>query len=551
MPEARLPANSSASSLRNVALRSVSSLMGLQLVSRLFTFALNQALVRIASPQTFGTASIQFELVLSTILFLSREGVRNSLLRVDGDSTSSKNSDEETRIRAIQTSNLALLPFYSGLPISGLVAGIYLYFSSMETREQPYFVLSIAVYVLAATIELLCEPLHTRTMQQLNSALRFRAEGLGVVSKTAITFIVLWYDSGRRSTPPSFGLTAFALGQLTYSAMVFCVYASEYGMSVKHSPDSKTTAAAKQTRISFFDDKLVTVAVAMTGQSVVKHFLTEGDKLVISKFSPLKDQGGYAIAVNYGSLVARILLQPIEETSRFFFSRTLSSTSPSHTALVSASTTLNSLLLFYSHMALFLVSLARPYLSIVFTALLPQRYLSTSAPSILAAWIWYIPVLAVNGVLEAFVSSIATVSDVRSQSKWMTAFSLLYLVATVVLYKAAGIGDSALVYANMVNLSARIIYCVRVVDVYFKRHIPQNKSEGGSSTTPWKDCIPPYPVLTYFAVAWSVTRASNQIFKVEHVVGTLGKRGLLSSAIVAHCAVGAVAGILGLVVWLV
>jgi oligosaccharide translocation protein RFT1 len=38
----------------------------------------------------------------------------------------------------------------------------------------------------------------------------------------------------------------------------------------------------------------------MASQSVVKHFLTEGDKFLISRLSPLEDQGGYAIASNYG-----------------------------------------------------------------------------------------------------------------------------------------------------------------------------------------------------------------------------------------------------------
>ena len=38
----------------------------------------------------------------------------------------------------------------------------------------------------------------------------------------------------------------------------------------------------------------------MTSQSLVKHFLTEGDKFLVSFWSPLRDQGGYAIAVNYG-----------------------------------------------------------------------------------------------------------------------------------------------------------------------------------------------------------------------------------------------------------
>ncbi|KAH9172073.1 hypothetical protein EDB89DRAFT_1014056 [Lactarius sanguifluus] len=43
----------------------------------------------------------------------------------------------------------------------------------------------------------------------------------------------------------------------------------------------------------------------MTAQSVVKHLLTEGDKLLISRLSPLTDQGSYAIASRYCSLVVR------------------------------------------------------------------------------------------------------------------------------------------------------------------------------------------------------------------------------------------------------
>jgi oligosaccharide translocation protein RFT1 len=54
---------------------------------------------------------------------------------------------------------------------------------------------------------------------------------------------------------------------------------------------------------SYFDPELLNLSMAMTGQSVVKHFLTEGDKFLVSRLSPLEDQGGYAIASNYGALV--------------------------------------------------------------------------------------------------------------------------------------------------------------------------------------------------------------------------------------------------------
>lgn len=35
-------------------------------------------------------------------------------------------------------------------------------------------------------------------------------------------------------------------------------------------------------------------------QSVVKHVLTEADRIAVGIICPLEDQGGYAIAMNYG-----------------------------------------------------------------------------------------------------------------------------------------------------------------------------------------------------------------------------------------------------------
>lgn len=50
----------------------------------------------------------------------------------------------------------------------------------------------------------------------------------------------------------------------------------------------------------YFDPALLHLSGVMTLQSVVKHLLTEGDKFIVSRLSPLADQGGYAIASNYG-----------------------------------------------------------------------------------------------------------------------------------------------------------------------------------------------------------------------------------------------------------
>lgn len=141
-------------------LSSASLLVALQLLSRAFTFILNQALLRFVSPQAFGTASIQFELLLSTILFLSREGFRNALLRAWPREESSKKDGLITV--SPQVANLAIMPTIIGVPLSVFLAYGYKATCSEATRHQPYFDQAVTVYAGAAVIELLSEPMHIR-----------------------------------------------------------------------------------------------------------------------------------------------------------------------------------------------------------------------------------------------------------------------------------------------------------------------------------------------------------------------------------------------------
>ena len=85
-------------------------------------------------------------------------------------------------------------------------------------------------------------------------------------------------------------------------------------------------------------------------------------------------------------------------------------------ALAHASNVLLSILSVQVIVSLLLVSLGPPYMTILLHLLLPARYLSTNAPKLLVAWIWYIPVLAFNGVLEAFMASVSTSVDLSRQS---------------------------------------------------------------------------------------------------------------------------------------
>ena len=240
------------------SLVNASSLVLLQLFSRAFTFGLNQALVRLATPQTFGTAAIQFELLLSTILFLSREGVRNALLRA-----SVKEKKKDSNVALVE--NVALIPVFLGVPVSGLTALVYVQFASTATASQPHFHLSVAVYAVAAVLELLSEPLYIRAQNELKLNIRVRAEGTAVVSKSIITFLVLAFASAE------WALVAFAAGQAAYGLSLLVVFLGAYKGEINYIPKRVRAKLHGKYVILLFDIRSLSDPTSLQTQSAPRH----------------------------------------------------------------------------------------------------------------------------------------------------------------------------------------------------------------------------------------------------------------------------------------
>ncbi|KAK4688230.1 oligosaccharide translocation protein RFT1, partial [Tremellales sp. Uapishka_1] len=417
------------------------SLVLLQLLSRLLTFTLNQSLVRLASPEVFGTAAIQFDLIGSTILFLSREGIRNALLRT-------KRVDENGDISAADA-RLSIVPFRLGLLVTLVVSSIYLYSAPLSTTTQPSFHLALSLYILSALVELLIEPLYIRSLRAVPSKIhvRVQAEGGMAIVKAVVTVASLVglekYWGGK-------ALLGFALGQLTGSVWLAARYIWEFQETtsllwVSISKDEKR-----------YNGETLALAVANTRQSLVKHVLTEADRIAVGRISPLSDQGGYAVAMNYGSLIARIIFQPLEETLQLFFSSSLAnpSTIPLLTFVLHAS----------SHLLLLLPAFLPPLLPPILPFLLPRRYLSTSAPSTLETYLcWYLPLLSLNGLLESFHTASATPDQVKNQARWMIASSAVFVVSLYSLTRLEGVitTEQALIYSSCSSMIVRIAYAYR------------------------------------------------------------------------------------------
>lgn len=128
-------------------------------------------------------------------------------------------------------------------------------------------------------------------------------------AKAVATLIVV--RTGREGS----GLLGFGVGQVVYSLVLLAGFSRIVGRSnltwtlrrISSPPAPPTTANEGNsksdlatTKGTYFDSRLTTFSWALTKQSVVKQFLTEGDKIVVGRLSNLENQGGYAVALNYG-----------------------------------------------------------------------------------------------------------------------------------------------------------------------------------------------------------------------------------------------------------
>lgn len=222
----------SAPNLLSASLSSARSLVALQLLSRIVTFSLNNALLRFASPEVFGTAAIQFDLIGSTLLFLSREGIRGALLRSRrGNSDEGDDGEEEKKMKEERNQgrsrqhdlNLSLVPLPIFLTLAIVIVPLYLRSSSLTTTSQPFFLPSLLLHLLGYLLELLSEPYHIRLQSDLNLRVRVRAEGAAVIAKAVGTLAVVLIWGERKA------LLAFGVGQVAYGGVLLGKFAIEFG----------------------------------------------------------------------------------------------------------------------------------------------------------------------------------------------------------------------------------------------------------------------------------------------------------------------------------
>ncbi|KAF9349012.1 Oligosaccharide translocation protein rft1 [Mortierella sp. AD094] len=603
------------SSILSSSVQGASYLVLLQFVSRMLTFSLNQVLLRFTSAETLGIASVQLELLLNTILFLSREGVRCAAIRVSDDPDTAAEPESRTTEGDEKISTAALRPdteayklqklvnmVYAPIPVGALMTFLAVgYFLSQVDKsseiEYPGYRLSIYLYGFSALIELLAEPMFMVAQYRLWVRTRVSVEGTAVLVRCLLTCALTVYgarsavvESSSTSNKNTMGVLAFAIAQFVYGLMILGGFLMAFWSksTERRNHDRQRVAAAEtkylghksphvaeemEDRIDdfvslkallprklirvgkngrpeyfYFDTHLLKLSKTLTAQSLLKHILTEGDKMLMARFTGPSAQGEYAFVVNYGSLIARILFQPMEEISRTLFSRLLSDVGPASSETSSSkktssgTTTTNThnvteaqranlllsrnllltIMKFHVLLGSIFIAFGTHYTATLIDLVVGGKWSrNTNAPAVLSLYCWYVPIMGLNGITEAVVQAVASEKELGVLSYWMVGFSAVFCSTGAFLMGVMDLGAIGIVLANCINLSIRIIWSMWFLSGYYGRYIPVESGAGSSQSSspskhqrfsyvPWRNIIPRPMVLAAFGAAYAVTSASEQ-----------------------------------------
>ncbi|KAH6674067.1 Rft protein-domain-containing protein [Halenospora varia] len=461
-------------------------LIGLQVGSRALTFVVNQILLRYLSPALLGI-STQLEVYSITVLFFARESLRVAIQRQTDDSQDEPRLRDEKppkghvngRTAAGKTQaivNLAYVSIPLGVLFAVGFAWLYLLSDVAQTAnlETTHFHSALAIYGLAAIWELFAEPCFVVAQYKSQFKIRAASEATATLLRCLTTCgSAIWASRTGRDL----GILPFAIGQATYALSLWLVYnwrlwsmASTEDFSMKPTPIFSSNPSAYL--LSYFSRPLLALGASIFVQSIVKHVLTQGDTFLIAYLASPIDQGIYALANNYGGLLARLILQPVEESSRNYFGKLLSTVDgqPSKDAISKAKTSLSSLLRAYILLSVCVLSVGPTIAPLLLNLVAGPRWAASGAGEVLATYCYYIPLLAINGVTEAFVSSVATESDVNRQSLWMLAFSAGFGGGAFVFLRLLQLGAQGLVWANVLNMAFRIVWSSTFISSFLRHH---------------------------------------------------------------------------------
>nr|XP_012627038.1 protein RFT1 homolog isoform X1 [Microcebus murinus] len=472
------------------AARLASSGLLMQVLFRLITFVLNAFILRFLSKEIVGVVNVRLTLLYSTTIFLAREAFRRACLSGGAQQDWS------------QTLNLVWLTVPLGVFWSLFLGWVWLQLLEVPDPDViPHYRTGVVLFGLSAVVELLGEPFWVLAQAHMFIKLKVITESLSVILKSVLTaFLVLWV--------PHWGLYIFSLAQLFYTTILVLCYVI-YFTKLLSSPESTKQQTLPVSRITdllpsitrsrnFVNWKEAKLTWSFFKQSFLKQILTEGERYMMTFLNILNfgDQGVYDIVNNLGSLVARLIFQPIEESFYIFFAKVLEREKHAtlqkqkegegqirrflqlvihRTSYLSpwpqedfavAAMVLESLLKLALLAGLTITVFGFAYSQLALDIYGGAMLSSGSGPVLLRSYCLYVLLLAINGVTECFTFAAMSKEEVDRYNVTMLALSSSFLVLSCILTHWCG--SVGFILANCFNMGIRITQSLFFIHRYYR-----------------------------------------------------------------------------------
>ncbi|XP_068598864.1 man(5)GlcNAc(2)-PP-dolichol translocation protein RFT1 [Brachionichthys hirsutus] len=484
--------------LRNVSTLASYNVM-LQVMLRGVTFSLNAFTLRFVSKELIGVVNVRLTLLYSTLVFLSREAFRRACLsRVS-----------ETRHRWRQIINLLWLTLPLGVMWAALLAAVWLWLLELpDPHAVPHYGAAVVLFGLSGVQELLAEPLWVLAQVHMFVRLKVVSESLATVAKCAVTVLLVVFAS-------DWGLYIFSAAHLVYTGLLVLCYAVYFIHFLGSEEASKknfplhSVAELLPRRADgepLVDWTLARLTWSFFKQSFLKQILTEGERYVMTFFNVLSfgDQGVYDLVNNLGSMVARFVFLPIEESFYIFFAKVLERgrdvKSQKQEEVAISAEVLECLLKLVLLIGLIITVFGYAYAHLVLDVYGGSLLSTGAGPTLLRCYSSYVLLLAVNGVTECFVFAAMSQKEVDEYNYVMLALSVSFLLLSYVLTGWAG--AVGFVLANCLNMGLRIMHSLLYIHRYFQP----------SRWKPLRGLLPSPFVLLTLGISAVVTAQSEVIF---------------------------------------
>ncbi|CAL8401850.1 unnamed protein product [Arctogadus glacialis] len=471
----------------------------LQVMFRALTFVMNAFTLRFVSKELIGVVNVRLMLLYSTLVFLSREAFRRACL--------SGGSGPGRSWR--QTLNLLWLTLPLGVLWGSLLVCVWLWLlEAPDPQAVPHYGPAVGVFALASLVELLGEPLWVLAQAHLLVRLKLGAESLALGAKCLFTV-------GLVVLAPQGGLYIFSAAQLVYTGCLVLCYliyfvrfvgseeANRKGFPIKTVGALLPRSAPGEPAV---DWALARLTWSFFKQSFLKQLLTEGERYVMTFLSVLSfgDQGVYDIVNNLGSMVARFLFLPIEESFYVFFSKVLrrggDARSQKQEDVSVAAEVLESLLKLVVVVGMVITVFGYAYSHLALDLYGGTLLSAGAGPILLRVYSGYVLLLAVNGITECFVFAAMSQEELDRYNGVMLALSVSFLLLSYLL--TGWLGAVGFILANCLNMALRILHSLLYIQRYFQ----------ASPWGPLRGLRPSLALLLALALSAVVTALSESMF---------------------------------------